>query len=93
LLEHIQDVKFVEEDEITFKVLPARIQKSAKRAFTYGTEYLKERWPEQTTNTVIWERSLFVEAEFEHNPASITNKAHVAARYYKDLAKEIIDND
>jgi chromosome partitioning protein len=93
LLEHIQDVKFVEEDEITFKVLPARIHKSAKRAFTYGTEYLKERWPEQTTKTIIWERSLFVEAEFEHNPASVTNKAHVGARYYKDLAKEVIGNE
>ncbi len=93
LLEHIQDVRFVEEDEIKFKVLPSRIQKSAKRAFTYGSEYLKERWPEQTTKTIVWERSLFVEAEFEHKPASVTNKSHVAARYYKDLAREVVRND
>ncbi len=92
LLEHIQDVKFIEEEEIKFLVVPSKISRTAKRALSYGTEYLTERWPNNTSKTVIWERSLFTEAEFEHEPASVIKAGHVAASYYKDLAKEIIKN-
>lgn len=93
LLEHIQDVKFVDEDEIKFLVVPSKISKTAKKALDYGTSYLNERWPSNTAKTTIWDRSLFTEAEMEHEPASVINKGHVAARYYKELAKEVINND
>ncbi|NOH36535.1 ParA family protein [Vibrio chagasii] len=92
LLEHIQDVKFVEETEIKFLVVPSKVSKTAKKALDYGTGYLRERWPENTAKTTIWERSLFTEAEMEHEPASIVNRGHVAALYYKELAKEVINN-
>ncbi|RBW47287.1 ParA family protein [Psychromonas sp. B3M02] len=89
LLEHIQDVKFIEEDEIKFLVVPSKIAKSEKRAIAYGEGYLKSRWVENTSKTTIWARSLFTEAEFEHEPASITNPGHVAASFYKKLAMEV----
>lgn len=93
LLEHIQDVTFLDEDEIKFIVLPSKINKVAKKSLEYGRSYLQERWPLNTAKTTIYERSLFVEAELEHLPASILNKGHSASRYYKDLALEIIKND
>lgn len=93
LLEHIQDVTFVDEDEIKFLVVPSKISKTAKKALEYGEEYLSERWPENKSKTIIWDRSLFTDAEFEHEPASVTNRGHVAARYYKELAREVIAND
>lgn len=92
LLEHIQDVKFVEEDEIKFLVVPSKISKTARKALDYGTDYLAERWPNNIASTTIWDRSLFTEAEMEHEPASVVNRGHVAARYYKELAKEVIAN-
>ncbi|TKF30374.1 ParA family protein, partial [Vibrio sp. F13] len=55
------------------------------------TGYLAERWPNNTAKTTIWDRSLFTEAEMEHEPASVINRGHVAARYYKELAKEVIN--
>ncbi|WP_206208453.1 AAA family ATPase [Vibrio sp. H11] len=93
LLEHIQDVKFCDEDEIKFMVVPSKISKTAKKALDYGCSYLANRWPNNTANTTIWDRSLFTEAEMEHEPASVVNRGHVAAVYYKDLAKEVIAND
>lgn len=93
LLEHIQDVTFIDEDDIKFLVVPSKIDKRAKKAFDYGVEYLTARWPNNTAKTTIWDRSLFSEAEFEHSPASALNPGHVAAVYYKDLAKEVIAND
>ena len=64
----------------------SKIAKSEKRALSYGEEYLKTRWPNNTAKTTIWARSLFTEAEFEHEPASVINPGHVAASYYKKLA-------
>lgn len=93
LIEHIQDVKFIDEEDIKFMVVPSKISKTARKALEYGTSYLKERWPNNTAKTTIWDRSLFTEAEMEHEPASIINKGHVAARYYKELAREVIAND
>ena len=92
LLEHIQDVKFVDEHEIKFMVVPSKINKVAKKALDYGSGYLAERWPNNIAKTTIWDRSLFTEAEMEHEPASVINRGHVAARYYKELAKEVIAN-
>lgn len=91
LIEHICDVKFVEEDEIKFLVVPSKIAKTEKKALTYGTEYIQERWPDNHSKTTIWARSLFTEAEYNHEPASVLNAGHAAARYYKELAKEFID--
>ncbi|GAL15144.1 hypothetical protein JCM19233_6162 [Vibrio astriarenae] len=91
LIEHICDVKFIDEDEIRFIVVPSKIAKAEKKALTYGTEYLQERWPNNHSKTVIWARSLFTEAEYSHEPASVINAGHVAARYYKELAKEFIN--
>ncbi|MGR5333667.1 ParA family protein [Photobacterium damselae] len=93
LLEHIQDVKFCDEDEIKFVVVPSKISKTARKALDYGRSYLAGRWPNNTANITIWERSLFTEAEMVHEPVSVVNKGHVAARYYKELAKEVIAND
>jgi chromosome partitioning protein len=90
LLEHIEDVTFIEEDDIKFLVVPSKIAKAEKRALSYGEEYLKSRWPDNTAKTTIWARSLFTEAEFEHEPASVINPGHTAAGYYKKLAKEVI---
>lgn len=90
LIEHIQDVKFIEEDEISFLVVASKINKTAKKSLAYGQEYLASRWPNNTAKTIIWDRSLFAESEYEHEPASVINRGHVAARYYKELAKEII---
>ena len=92
LLEHIQDVKFIDEDDIKFMVVPSKISKTAKKTLSFGTSYLSERWPEQISKTTIWDRTLFTEAEMEHEPASTINKGHVAAMYYKNLAKEVIAN-
>lgn len=92
LIEHITDVKFVDEDEIKFIVVPSKISKTAKKALAYGQEYLNSRWPENTSKTIIWDRSLFTEAEYEHEPVSVINKGHVAARYYKELAKEVMSH-
>lgn len=90
LLEHIQDVKFIEEEDIKFMVVPSKISKIAKKSLDYGHSYLSARWPNNTASTIIWDRSLFSEAEMEHEPASVINKGHVAARYYKALAKEVL---
>ncbi|EDQ00903.1 Chromosome partitioning ParA family protein [Shewanella benthica KT99] len=92
LLEHIQDVRFIDEEEIKFLVVPSKISRTARRALSYGKEYLAGRWPNNTSKTVIWERSLFTEAEFEHEPVSALKAGHVASSYYKDLAKELISN-
>lgn len=93
LLEHIQDVKFCDEDEINFTVVPSKIDKRATKSIDYGTSYLQSRWPDNTAKTTIWERSVFSEAEMQHEPVSVINRGHVAARYYKELAKEVIAND
>ena len=93
LLEHITDVKFCEEDEIKFLVVPSKVSKAAKKSLDYGVEYLSGRWPDNTSKTTIYDRSLFTEAEMEHEPASVINRGHVAARYYKDLAREVIANE
>ncbi len=93
LLEHIQDVKFCDEEDIKFIVVPSKISKTAKKALDYGQSYLQSRWPDNTAKTTIWDRSAFTDAEMQHEPVSVVNRGHVAARYYKELAKEVIVND
>lgn len=91
LIEHITDVTFIEEEDINFLVVPSKIAKAEKRALAYGEEYLNARWPNNIAKTTVWARSLFTEAELEHEPASVINPGHVAATYYKKLAKEVIN--
>jgi len=93
LLQHIEDITFIEESDLKFLVVPCRIAKAEKRALAYGEEYLKSRWPNNSAKTTVWQRSLFTEAEFEHEPASVINPGHVAAAYYKKLAKEVMKNE
>lgn len=92
LLEHIADVKFIDEEDIKFLVVPSKINKSAKNALEFGSEYLATRWPNNTAKTTVYDRVAFAEAEAEHKPMSVLSKSHVASMYYKDLAKEVIDN-
>lgn len=92
VLDHIQEVKFCEEDEINFLVVPSKIDKRAKKSLTYGIEYCEERFPDNTAKTTIWQRSDFTDAEFRSLPCSVANPASEAAMYYKNLANEVINN-
>lgn len=92
LLEHIQDVTFLDESEIKFLVVPCKVAKAETRAIAYGTAYLKSLWPDNTSSTTIYSRTLFAEAEQEHTPASVLKPGHVAAVFYKKLAKEVIND-
>lgn len=91
LLEHIQDVKFIDEDDIKFLIVPSKVNKTATRSLNYGQEYLSERWPNNTAKTTIWDRAAFSEAELEHEPISVIRPKHEAATFYKNLAEEIIN--
>ena len=93
LLQHIQDTRFIDEDDIKFLVVPSNIDKRARKSLEYGNEYLSERWPNNTAKTTIWKRELFTEAEMEHLPASVLKPGHDAALYYRDLARELVAND
>lgn len=93
VLEHIQDVKFIEEDEINYLVVPSKVNKSAKKSLTYGRDYCSERFPDNTAQTYIWEKiAAFRDAELKHLPVSVAQPASEAAMYYKRLAQEVIDN-
>lgn len=92
LLTHIQDVLFIEEDEINYTVLPVKIDNRKKRKNEYGESYTGERWPDKVAKTKIMDRSVFDDAEREHLPLSVFNKGHAAARYYNNLAAEIIND-
>lgn len=93
LLEHIQEVRFVEEDELKFKVLLCGVDRRERKALEFGKAYLAERWPENHAKTIIYHRSVFGDAEQEHVPVSVLNAGHEAARYYKSLATEIINDE
>lgn len=90
LLQHIQDVMFVDEDEIKFLVVPTKVNKSAKRSIAFGETYLAENWPSNTTKTVVYERAIFSEAEAAHEPLGAFKSGDTAAMFYKSLAKEVI---
>ncbi|MBV7264345.1 AAA family ATPase [Photobacterium sp. WH24] len=92
LLEHIQEVMFIEEDEINFTVVPVKVDRRERKSFEYGKAYLSERWPDNHVKTTIYARTLFGDAEQEHVPASVLNAGHEAARYYKSLAGEILND-
>lgn len=91
LLEHICSVKFIEEDEIDFVILPSKIDKRKKRSFDFGMEYLNSRWPDRLAKTIIYDRAAFIEAELEHQPVSYYSTGNVAAVYYKDFVKELLE--
>ncbi|NQY65398.1 MAG: ParA family protein [Alteromonadaceae bacterium] len=93
LLDHIEDVCGLDEDEIKFIVVPCRIDKRQKKSFEYGEQYLSERWPNNKSKTIIWERTLFSAAEMQHKPVSIVHSGHTAAIYYQELAREVISNE
>ena len=92
ILEHIQDVTFKDEDEIKFKVVPVKIDKREINVAKDGAAYLQERWPDNTTKTKIYSRALFKGAEKDHVPASVFSSSHPAARFYLNLAKEILND-
>jgi len=92
LIKHIEDTTFIDESEIKFLVVPCKIAKAAKKSLAYGTEYLAGRFPNNTAKTTIWYREVFGDAELDHEPVSVFSKGHQAAMFYKNLAKEVIDN-
>ncbi|WP_028113443.1 ParA family protein [Ferrimonas kyonanensis] len=91
-LKHICDVKFVTEDDIDYRVLPAKVDKRETNALAYGNEYLAALHPERQTETVIWSRSVFKDAATEGEPLSVVKPGHVAAMYYRNLAREVIEH-
>lgn len=94
LIEHIQDAKFIDEDEIDYLILPVGIDKRVKSTYVYGREYLAERFPHNIAQTTIWHRqSDFENAEFDHVPVSVYKSSSATAMYYKNFAKEVIDNE
>lgn len=94
LIEHIQDAKFIDEDEIDYLILPVGIDKRVKSTYTYGREYLAERFPYNVAQTTIWHRqSDFENAELDHVPVSVYKSSSTTAMYYKNFAKEVIDNE
>lgn len=93
VLEHIQDVKFIEEDEINYLVVPSKIHRTAKRSLGYGKDYCSERFPDNTASTYIWEKVAdFRDAELRHLPVSVARPSSESAMYYKRLAQEVIEN-
>lgn len=89
LLAHIEDVKFIDESEINFLVVPSKISKSSTDALTYGKAYLDASWPNNQAKTIIYERAVVVKAESAHEPVSVFAPNHVAASFYKSLALEL----
>jgi chromosome partitioning protein len=93
ILQHIQDVKFIEEDEINYIILPSKINKIARNSLKYGLEFCKIRFPDNTADTIIWDHpGAFRDAEYRHLPVSVAKPASEAAMFYKRFAKEIINN-
>jgi chromosome partitioning protein len=92
IIEHICEVTFSDEEEIDFLVVPTKINKSSKRALTYGREYCAERFPENTALTTIWLREPISDAERVHKPISLFSPSHEAAMFYKKLSKEVLQN-
>ncbi len=94
LLEHIQDAKFIEEEEIDYIILPVGIDKRVKSTYDYGREYLSERFPHNVSQTTVWHRqSDFENAELDHVPVSVYRPSSATAMYYKNFAREVIDNE
>ncbi|MHC5780321.1 ParA family protein [Aliivibrio fischeri] len=94
LIEHIQDAKFIDEDEIDYLILPVGIDKRVRSTYKYGREYLAERFPHNVSQTTIWHRqSDFENAELDHLPVSVYKSSSPTAMYYKNFAKEVIDNE
>lgn len=91
LLEHICNVKFIEEDEIDFIILPTKVDGREKTMVDAGMEYLKSLWPDKIAKTIIYNRIDFKKAAQEHQPISYHNKGSVAAVYYKDFVKELLN--
>ncbi|KEY91493.1 chromosomal partitioning protein (plasmid) [Candidatus Photodesmus blepharus] len=94
ILDHIQDVKFIDENEINFLVVPSKVNKSAKKSLRYGKNYCFERFPNNTAKTYIWEKlGAFRNAELRHLPVSVAQPASEAAMYYKRFSEEVINNE
>ncbi|MGR5347157.1 ParA family protein [Vibrio mediterranei] len=93
VINHICEVTFSEEEELDFMIVPTKISKSATRALGYGREYLESRFPDNTSETTIWHREVFADAERVHKPMSMFKPSSEAAMFYKNLAKEVIANE
>ncbi|GAM71730.1 chromosome (plasmid) partitioning protein parA [Vibrio sp. JCM 19236] len=92
ILTHICEVAFVEEDEIDFMVLPTKIARGSTKSLRKGNAYCGERFPDNMAQTYIWHRTIFAEAESVHKPMSMYKSSDVAAMWYKNFAKEVIEN-
>lgn len=93
MLEHIQSAVLIDEEDINFLVVPTKVNKASKRAIAYGETYLSSSWPNNVSKTVIYERAIFTEAEAAHEPLSAFKSGDVAAMYYKNLAKEVLERE
>ncbi|MCG6387476.1 AAA family ATPase [Vibrio fluvialis] len=94
ILEHIQDLKLIEEDEVNFFIVPSRVNRVTTKTLEYGKEFTQTRFPDNTTKTIIWKgEAVFNEAERRHLPIAAYKSSDVAAMHYNQLAQEILDND
>jgi cellulose biosynthesis protein BcsQ len=93
MLEHIKTVQFVEESQINFMILRARISRTDRIKIRETAEYCEARFPYNTAKTIIWEkRSGFSSAENGLMPISANNKSSEEAMFYKRFTQEVINN-
>lgn len=93
LIEHIEDVTFVDEDELKFMILPTKVNASAKVAKAQWQSYLENRFPDNfVQKSEIYLKEVFGHAEAAQEPISVFKKGDQAAMYYKDFAKKVIAN-
>ncbi len=92
MLEHICEVTFVEEEEIDYMVLPTKIDRRIKSLVDDFNAYCSDRFPDNMARTYIWEKSVFKKAENVNKPLSMHQPGDVAAMYYKNFAKEVLEN-
>ncbi|MBO1273582.1 ParA family protein [Shewanella sp. 4t3-1-2LB] len=90
-LQHVSDVRFIEEDQINYVILRTALKRASKRELEYGNSRIQAQWPNSVAKTVIWDRSVFGEAELSRMPVSLFAPGHPAAAYYKDFAREIMN--
>ena len=90
LLQHIQDVKFIDEEDINFTIFRCRVDRRATRDIDYFNSRLEMLWSQQISKVISWERNIFGNAEQENLPISVYAPKHEAAAYYRNFAKELV---
>lgn len=93
IIEHIQDLKLIEEDEINFLVVPSSVDKKSVKTVRYGEEYIAAKYPDNRTKTVIWQKpAIFNEAVLRFLPIAAISNSDISSIHYKELAQEVLDN-